>query len=75
MYKGIQINLTMSRTLYFEQNKDESDEDFLERYKVNIQTPKNVIETLIKFLQSKGIHISGTDLEGWEVNNTEYKVI
>jgi hypothetical protein len=75
MYKGIQIDLTMSRTLYFEQNEGESDEEFLERYKQDIQTPKNVINTLMKFLQSRGISISGTDLEGWEVKNQEYKVV
>lgn len=74
-YKGIQVNLNMNRTLYFEQNEGESDEDFLKRYSENIQKPKDIINTLIKFLQSRGIGISGTDLEGWNEENVTYKIV
>lgn len=69
---GVKAVVTMSRTLYIEVPDEATDEDIINKAKIEIMLPHNALYTANAALNRAGISINKLDLGDWEVDKSEY---
>lgn len=73
--KGVNVEVTMKRTLYLDLPDDASEESILENAKKEIILPIEALNYASQILRQTKININKLDLKDWEESNINYKVI
>lgn len=72
---GVKVTISMSRELFIDRNKDETDEQFLNRIKKEIVLPSDAINIASNALKRVNLNIINLDLKDWYIDNLDYKLI
>lgn len=72
---GVKVTISMSRELFIDRNKDETDEQFLNRIKKEIVLPSDAINIASNALKRINLNIINLDLKDWYIDNLDYKLI
>lgn len=72
---GVKVTISMSRELFIDRNKDETDEQFLNRIKKEIVLPSDAINIASNALKRVNLNIINLDLKDWCIDNLDYKLI
>jgi uncharacterized protein (UPF0371 family) len=72
---GINMEVTSSRTLYIEVPDDFTEEQILEKAKVEFKTPPEIFSVMKTVLKQVQVKIPKLDLTDWDINSINYKII